>query len=454
MCPAMANEILMPKLGMTMEKGTIIKWFKEEGETVAAGEPLLEVLTDKINIEVESYVSGTLLKRYYGENEEVPVNRIIGYIGQSGEAVPDTPPDAEPSEAAGGGADAGETAEQIREEAPGTGPNKVRATPAARRVAREYGVSLEQVRGSGENGTIHRDDVLKHVAERSPADDAAVRATPLARKIAERERIDLSGVKGTGIHGKITKNDLPLPASAGNDREPSAAPSAPAIRKLEGMRKIIAQRMAQNAFTAPHVTLHSEIDMTEAVQLRQKLLGPVEQKTGWRLSYTEMIVKAAALMLRKHPNVNASIAGEEIVYHSEANVGLAVALEDGLIVPVIRNADRKSLADLTAECKSLAKSAKEGKLSPDQLTGGTFTISNLGMYAVDAFTPIINLPEAAILGVGRIQEKPVVKDGKIEIRAMMHVSLSFDHRIIDGAPAASFLTDLKHVLEHPYEMLI
>ena len=159
-------------------------------------------------------------------------------------------------------------------------------------------------------------------------------------------------------------------------------------------------------------------------------------------------------MLRKHPNLNASVAGEEIVYHSEAHVGLAVALEDGLIVPVIRNADRKSLADLTAECKTLAKLAKEGKLSPDQLAGGTFTISNLGMYAVDAFTPIINLPEAAILGVGRIQEKPVVKDGKIEIRAMMHVSLSFDHRIIDGAPAASFLTDLKHVLEHPYEMLI
>jgi len=447
-----AKPVIMPKLGMTMETGTIIRWFKEEGEPVKAGEVLFEVMTDKINIEVESYETGILLKRYYEAEAVVPVNHVIAYIGEAGEQVPERPPEDAPSGEAGETKTASLSEGRPAEEPPAegtpaeegdSGGGKVRATPAARRLARERGVPLEQIRGSGERGRIHLADVEAYLEEH------AVRATPLARKAAEAEGIDLRTVTGSGVHGKIMKQDV----------EAARAPAAPSAAdekmvKLEGMRKIIARRMSESAFTAPHVTLSTEADMTRVIELRESLLPIVEQQTGYRLSYTEVIVKAAAMCLRRHPQMRVQLQGEYIRYVQDVHVGLAIALEQGLIVPVIRHADQKGLAELTRECKTLASLARENKLTPDQITGGTFTVSNLGMYAVDMFTPIINQPESAILGVGRIAEKAVGLGGQIVLRPMITLSLSFDHRVIDGAPAAAFLTDLKRMLENPYELLI
>jgi Pyruvate/2-oxoglutarate dehydrogenase complex, dihydrolipoamide acyltransferase (E2) component, and related enzymes len=448
-----AKEVIMPKLGMTMETGTIIRWFKEEGEPVQAGDVLLEVMTDKINIEVESYESGILLKRYYEADAVVPVNHVIAYIGAEGESVPDQPPEAGSTNQADEAASSSSSGEQRMDEpsvaAGDSDAGKVRATPAARRLARERGVPLDQIRGSGERGRIHRADVEAYLEQH------AVKATPLARKTAEAEGIDLRKVTGTGVHGKITKEDVEAyrtPAAASTTTD--AVPTAETVKKLEGMRKIIAQRMAESAFTAPHVTLSTEVDMTRSIELRQSLLPLVEKQTGYRLSYTEVIIKAVALCLRRHPQMRVQLEGEYIRYVPDIHVGLAVAVDHGLLVPVIRHADQKGLAALTQESKTLAAMARENKLKPDQISGGTFTISNLGMYAVDVFTPIINQPESAILGVGRIVEKAVGVNGQIVLRPMMTLSLSFDHRLIDGAPAAAFLTDLKRMLENPYELLI
>lgn len=445
-----AKEVIMPKLGMTMETGTIIRWFKEQGEPVQTGDLLLEVMTDKINIEVESYETGILLKRYYEADTVVPVNQVIAYIGAEGESVPDSPPDssAQPDESA---AEAGQQAQpaaeavadsgHMSEDAGVSNGGKVRATPAARKLAREQGVPLEQIKGTGERGRIHAADVEAYIEAN------AVRATPLARKIAEAEGLDLREVKGTGVHGKVMQSDV---ASS----RPAAVQQEDSLQKLEGVRKIIAQRMAQSAFTAPHVTLTSEVDMTRSMELRSSLLPVIEKQTGSRLSYTEIIIKAVAHQLRKHPQIRTQLDGEYIRYVSDIHIGLAVANDNGLVVPVIQHADQKGLAELTQESKSLAALARENKLKPNQISGGTFTISNLGMYAVDAFTPIINQPESAILGVGRIKEKAVGMDGQIVLRPMMTLSLSFDHRIIDGAPAAAFLTDLKQSLENPFELLM
>ncbi|MDN7244105.1 dihydrolipoamide acetyltransferase family protein [Planococcus shenhongbingii] len=458
----MAKEIFMPKLSSTMEVGTMIQWFKNEGDSVEVGEPLFEIMTDKINIEVESYEEGILLKKYFEEDDEVPINHVVGYIGEAGERVPDDPPGE--SGAAAEEEDLSDSRQpevsdlkeqgisetSVPNETSGAGENspleeKPRATPAARRVAREENIVLAEVPGSGPNGRIQQGDVMAFASSHT-----APKATPLAKKVAEAEGVELQGIKGTGSQGKIYRADVegakqpaPISAGAGGKRV-----------KMEGIRKVVAQRMHQSKTTAPHVTLTTEVDMTEAIGMRKQLLGSIEQQTGFRVSYTEIILKAAASSLKLHPNINVSLEGNEIVFHEEINLGLAVAVDNGLMVPVVKNVDQKGLSELTAECKRLGKAARDSKLKPDEMSGGTFTISNLGMYAIDAFTPVINQPESAILGVGRINEKPVGVNGAIELRPMMVLSLSFDHRVIDGAPAAAFLTELKEVLEHPYKLLV
>ncbi|MEW8985927.1 MAG: dihydrolipoamide acetyltransferase family protein, partial [Bacillus sp. (in: firmicutes)] len=266
--------------------------------------------------------------------------------------------------------------------------------------------------------------------------------------------VDLSSITGSGANGKIVKADVVTANSS--KPAPSAAASIPVAqrRKMTGMRKIIADRMAQSAYTAPHVTLTTEVEMSKVKELRLTLLPVIEKKTGFRLSFTDILVKAVGSALARHPQVNVSIDGDELVQHSQVHIGLAVAVLDGLMVPVIKDVLSKGLAELTSDAKEIGKRARENKLLPDQMKGSTFTISNLGMYAVDAFTPIINQPESAILGVGRIQDKPVAINGALEIRPMMTLSLSFDHRAMDGAPAAAFLTELKQILESPYELLV
>ncbi len=404
----MAAEVLMPKLGATMESGTIMRWFKQEGDKVRAGEPLIEIMTDKVNIEVEAEVSGILLKIHYQPDEEVAVNQVIGFIGESNgqlsEAVQQDPGEAnEPIQ---------KTSEQI----------KPRSTPAAKQMAHIYNVDLQQVKGTGPKGRIHRNDIEKYVEESKPDVKAArIVSAEIEDQLQELPPIDVT-------------------------------PVTP--EKIKGKRKVIAQRMVQSAFSAPHITLVSEVDMTNAILLRNQLVSVIEKQTGYRLSYTEIIMKVVAFALRKHPKINASLEDDYIILNSCINIGLAVSVPDGLMVPVVKDADQKGLESLTSECKKMAVLCREGKLRPEQLAGGTFTISNLGMYAVDAFTPIINQPESAILGIGRINEKAVGINGVIELRSMMTLSLSFDHRVIDGAPAAAFLTEVKGILENPYQLLM
>ncbi|TRZ38104.1 2-oxo acid dehydrogenase subunit E2 [Niallia circulans] len=449
----MANEIFMPKLSSTMATGTLLQWFKEEGEAVDIGEPLFEIMTDKINIEVEAYDQGVLLKKYVAVDEEVPVNHVVGYIGKSGESVP-----AESPGQAGGGTNEEETSENnatvslednqaaVRSLQEST---KQRATPAARHLARSNKVDLVFINGSGPNGRVHKKDVVFYIE----SEQSSPKSTPLAQKIAAAAQVDLSTVTGSGVNGKIVKADVVHAITPQSKEADVAFDHTENRRKLSAMRKVIADRMAQSAYTAPHVTLTTEVDMSKVKELRSVLIPVVEKQTGLKISFTDILIKAAGSALSRHPQINVSIEGDEIVQHNEINIGLAVAVQDGLMVPVIKDVPAMGLAAVTKAAKNIGNRARENKLLPDQLKGSTFTISNLGMYAIDVFTPIINQPESAILGVGRIQDKPVAINNTIEIRAMMTLSLSFDHRAMDGAPAAAFLTELKQILENPFELL-
>ncbi|MFS3912997.1 dihydrolipoamide acetyltransferase family protein [Bacillus australimaris] len=440
----MPKEIFMPKLSSTMEIGTLLQWFKEEGDSVEIGEPLFEIMTDKINIEVEAYDDGIFLKKYYEADDQIPVNAVIGYIGEANEQVPSEPPAQADGESSTDSGTSSPSESAVSAEVETTSGEKVRATPAARKTAKDHHVAIHEVSGTGPKGRVQKRDV--EAAVHSGETDQ--RVSPLAEKVAAREGIDLANVTGSGAHGKIMKSDV----TAATAQTAGTAPVK--TQKLAGMRKVIADRMSQSAFTAPHVTLTSEIDMTKAKEVRKQLLPAIEKETGYRLSFTEIIIHAVSNVLTRHPHINMTFEQNELHFHDDVHIGLAVAVKDGLMVPVISHANEKGLKQLTKEAKEIGRNARDQKLLPDQLKGSTFTISNLGMYAIDTFTPIINQPEVAILGVGRIQEKPVVVDGEIQVRPMMGVSLSFDHRVVDGAPAAAFLTDLKKVLEQPFELLM
>ena len=419
----MATDVIMPKMGATMEEGTIVTWFLNKGEYVEEGSPIAEIQTDKIAIEIEAEVSGTLLHTCYEAGETVKVHEVIAYIGEKDEVI-----------------EVGIASEQNHEkELPNalTEPfHKIRRTPAARVLAKEHNLDLSEIVGTGPNGRIEKKDVLQIIRERKQ------KITPLANKIAKAENLDVEKIMGSGAYQKITKKDLILPKIDEKSKP------------LRGMRKVIAERMSQSAFTAPHVTITSEVDMTNCIKLREELLPEIEKSTGHRLSFNEILLLATAKTLVKHPQINASIINDYIVEHESINIGFAVSVEEGLLVPVVKETNKLGLTELTATCKELGLLAREGKLFPQHLEGGTFTISNLRMYAVDSFTPIINQPQSAILGVGRILEKPAVVNQSIEIRSMMVLSLSFDHRLIDGAPAAAFLTDLKELLENPMKLLL
>lgn len=433
----MAIPIVMPKLGLTMVKGTVVKWCKAQGEHVAKGEPLVVIMTEKITYELPSPGDG-LLHIIAQEKATRAVGEVIGYLLAPGEAPP---AGAAPAPAVGA---AEAPAPPAAAQAPG---EFIAASPAAKRLAREKGVDLALVKGTGPGGRIVEQDVLRYLE--AQAAKPRIVASPLAQAIAEKEGVDLSQVQGTGPGGRIEKEDVLRYLEARKAPPVVPPPAAPARRTIPftGMRQIIAERMTESLRTMAQLTISTEADVTELVRARETL------KKDFDLTYTDLIIKAVAKALRQHPNLNSSLVGEEIVLLDEVNIGLAVALEDGLIVPVIRNADRLSLQEIAAESKRLAEAARAGTLTVDQVTGGTFTITNLGIYEVDAFTPIVNPPECAILGIGRIIEKPVARGGEIAIRQMMHLSLSFDHRLVDGAPAAAFLRTVKRYLEDPYLLL-
>lgn len=363
----LVTKVLMPRLSLTMKEGTVVHWFKKEGETVNKGEPLVEVVTEKVTYDVEAPESGVLRKILVLEGVDVPVAETLGVITA--------------------------TDEQFKEEIIAEKPAKeteieerALASPAAKRLAKEYGIDITQVKGSGPEGRIVEEDVKKFAEE-------------------------------TKVTGPRVREFIPL----------------------TGIRKTAAERVTLSAKTAPHSTVTMEADMTNATRLH-------EEK---QVSYTDILVKAVAKALAEHSIVNSSLDGEQIKIFEDVNIGVAVATEKGLVVPVIRNADKKGLEEISSTLNDLIEKAKTGKLSKEELSGGTFTITNLGMFGVEIFTPIINPPETAILGVGKIVEKPVIVNKEIAVKSMMYLSLSYDHRVIDGAPAAQFLQKMKQYLENP-----
>ncbi|MHB1042598.1 MAG: 2-oxo acid dehydrogenase subunit E2 [Eubacteriales bacterium] len=449
----MAVEVLMPQLGLTMTAGTISRWLKKVGDCVEKGEPLLEVMTDKANMEVESPASGVLLKVLAQEGLTVPITEIIAYIGEQGEETGDAPAPAGAGSTPAGG-------EEPRKQTPALTPERDKGdrnftSPRARRAARELGVSLAGLAGSGPGGRIvERDVVARAGVQQNGAEKAgAVRLTPLAKKVAESCGIAAAELTGIKAGGRVTREDV----LALHGRKTAAAEEAPAqvitTIPFSGIRKLIADKMSLSVHTAAQVTLTTEVDMTETVRMREQLLPEIEKTGGSRISYTDILVKVAARALSEFPRLNATLRGDCIELVRAINVGVAVAAENGLMVPVVHRADALSLKEICARTKDLVDRARRGKLRPDDMQGGTFTVSNLGMYEIDAFTPIINSPEAAILGVGRMVQKPVVVRGEIAVRWMMYLSLTFDHRLVDGAPAAEFLRRVKRLLENPYTLL-
>jgi pyruvate dehydrogenase E2 component (dihydrolipoamide acetyltransferase) len=439
----MASKMLMPLLGQTMEEGTIIKWFKNEGEAIQAGEPLLEVMTDKVNMEVEAPESGVLRKILAQPDEIVPVQGPIAVIGTADEPIDDLLQEVPaPKPVVEEIAPAAERPAAAPETMPPTAPpvpipgERVFASPDARRVARERGIDINALagRGTGPNGRIVERDVLDYAA--------SVKATPLAEKAAADKGVELVGVSGTGIRGRIIREDV------------EAAQARPAVGiaatiPFTGMRRMVAQKVTASARSAVHVTLAAEVDMTECVRLRNRLLPEIESTHGVRISYTDIIVMAAVKAILDKPIVNASLQEDKIVIPDAVNIGIATAIEGGLIVPVVKNAQSKSLVEIAKEIKDLTERARSGKATSEDVSGGTFTITNLGVYGIDTFTPIITPGQSAILAVCRIAEKPVVVDGGIKIRSMMNLCLTFDHRVMDGVPAAEYLAALRAALESP-----
>jgi pyruvate dehydrogenase E2 component (dihydrolipoamide acetyltransferase) len=401
----MATEIKLPRLGQGMESGTIVKWLKSEGDTVEKGEPLYELDTDKVTQEVEADASGVLLKIAIAEGE-VPVGRTIAVIGEQGEQVdvPDGSKEAEPA-AIQAEPERVEPVTQVREAVSSTTNGRVKASPLARRIARERGIDLSSIAGTGPEGRVVAEDVER----------AAAGAAPLAPA---------------------------APMAAG----PAPIPEEVEVEQLSSMRKTIARRLTE-AWQAPVFQLGITVDMERALEVRRRLVEL--QGDGAKPTVSDLITKVCAMALMRHREVNALYRGETIELVSTANIGIAVAIPKGLVVPVIRGCERKTIAEIAAARADLVERARAGKLQQADLDGGTFTISNLGMFGIERFIAVLNPPQAAILAVGSTEEKPVVVDGQIVARQRMELTLTCDHRAVDGATGAEFLRDVKTFLEEP-----
>ena len=421
----MATAVIMPKVDMVMETGTFVEWMKQEGDQVEKGSPLFVIMTDKASIEIEAPAGGILAGITAKPDDVIPVTEIIAYILEPGEELPAEIPLAPASELEGV-APTPEPVQPVQTEAavPGPRDGTFRATPVARRLASELGVDLSLIQGRGPRGRIHKADVLAFAEQGARGQVAPV---------AERPGVPVAAVPAV---------EVPLPSA----RQKKVVP-------LAGPRKIIAERMAYSAFTAPHITMTLSVDMSEAARLRSHLLASIEQRTGLRLSFTAILARAVASTLPRHPYLNASLNGDQIVLWEDVHLGIATSIEDYLIVPVIREAQAKDLEQVVVALGDLVERARAKRLTPSEMAGSTFTISNLGMFGVESFTAIINPPESAILAVGKIVDMPRDVGGQIELRPTMHLTLSADHRVVDGATGARFLADLKTVLENPYLLI-
>ena len=453
----MAIEVLMPKWGLTMKEGRVSRWFKSEGDSVSAGEPLFEVETSKITNTVESPGDGILFQILVPAGMTVPVQTVVALLAGPGE----TPERREVMTDAGSAGDvpASEAKGAAKETGGGEKPF-VRATPLARRLAKEKNIDLSQVDGTGPGGRITEEDVRRHEESKSQGPKISPQALKLAREVG----VDPAAVTGSGPGGRITKVDIlramhpaggqpGSPSPAGRAGQAGSGIRAGETIPLTGMRQLIADNMMASLHNSAQLTVFVEIDATEAIALRDGARAKYDHDESVRISLNDIISLAVCRALRDHPVMNSWLVDDNIVVHDHVNLGLAVALPDGLIVPNVKDAHRKGLLELSTEIRSLAARARSGGLTMDDIQGGTFTISNVGMLGVDGFTPILNPPETAILGVGRAVEKPAVHRGEICIRNSMTLSLTFDHRVVDGAPAMAFLRSLADLLENPVMML-
>jgi len=443
----MATKIIMPKLGMAMAEGVVAKWLKHDGDQVNKGEEITVVMSKKITYKLTAPESG-ILRIVAREKETRPINTTLAFITAPGEPVPAVE-DVAPAAAA-----AVVTAAAPAPAAPSAPPPAktgfVPASPAARRLAKEKGIDLAQVKGTRADGMATEADVTRFIEESSKATaPAEILATPTARRLAEQRGLKLAEIPGTGLGGRITEQDvLAFEAQAKVPALTAVAPSTARIIPFAGMRQAIADHMVESLHNMAQLTMMMEVDVTELVKLREQV------KADFEVTYTDLVVKAVAKTLKRHPMLNATLIGDEVHQLESIHIGVAVALQEGLIVPVVRDADKRTVQEIAQEVRRLAQGARDNTLSVDEVTGSTFTITNLGTYGVDGFTPIINAPEAAILGVGRIVERVVVHDDQIARRKMMMLSLTIDHRLIDGAPGGEFMRSLKELLENPYRLLV
>jgi pyruvate dehydrogenase E2 component (dihydrolipoamide acetyltransferase) len=414
-----------------MEKGKIIEWLKHEGDPIAKGEPLVVIETDKVITEVESPAEGVVLRIMARPDEERPIGALLAVLGAQGEQVSEAElehmlgPTAVPAPAA-----------PVPTPAPVVAPRTERASPYADAVA----------------PAVARDEGGERL-----------KISPIARKLADELGLDPSTIQGTGPGGRITRDDVLQAAEATKIATPEASPAAtPVIPApghlsvsstipLRGMRGRVAERMFQSWNTIPRVTEVMQVDMSATVAFREAMLRQWEQQYGLRISLNDMITKAVAMALRRHPRLNATLVDQEVRLHDSINMGLAVNLDEGLIVPVIVNADQKDLGQIARTSRDLAEKARAGRLQLDEISDGTFTITNLGTTGIDLFTPIINPPQVAILGVGMVQRRPIVVGDALAIRPSVYLSLVFDHRAVDGVPAATFLQEVQRLLEKPQD---
>ena len=424
----MAEVIRMPRMSDTMEEGNIVGWIAKVGDKVSPGDVLAEVETDKATMELESFYEGTLL--YIGVEEgTIAVNAVLAVIGEEGEDY----------EAALAAEEANSTEETSETE---------KTEPATETAAESSSSTASATPAPAAHETVASNS------------DTRIKASPLAKSIAKEAGVNIEAITGSGDQGRIIKKDVEAYIESGAGSSSSAPVQKESLRAatdftygdvpVSQMRKTIARRLGESKFSAPHFYLTMEIDMDNAVQARKD----INETSEVRISFNDLVVKAAAVALRKHPSINSSWFGDKITYHQDINVGVAVAVPDGLLVPVVRDTDLKSLSMINQEVKELAGKAKSKKLSMEEMSGNTFTISNLGMFGIDEFTAIINPPDACIMAVGGIIEKPVVKNGEIVVGKTMKVTLSCDHRVVDGASGAAFLQTFKSMLEQPVRLLV
>ena len=461
----MSTEFFIPKLGQTVEEVTLVKWLIADGAKVSQGQEVCEVETDKAVFPVEANAKGYIHFGPFTEGQVLPVLTVVAIIGKEDEtfSTAASPAGGAVEQAAAQEAASAPAPESAQAAPAQAGDKEVFASPRARKLAAAKDVDLSQITPTGGGGVrVIERDVVAFVE--SLAAQPAPKASPVAQRMAADTGVDLRTISGTGPGGRIVKKDVeqasapkaaPTPTPAPAPAAPAPLPAAEVSERvpLKGVRAIIADRMGTSVHTTARVTLFMEVDATEFVEARERIKAKVSQEWGYTPGYNDLLAKVVAQALRKFPYMNARLAPDAIEVLSHVNIGMAVDTERGLLVPVVRDADQKSLRQFGAEFRQMVDRARAGRALPDDISGGTFTITNLGMYEVDAFTPVINLPEAAILGVGRIAPKVVPYQGAPAIRQMWTLCLVFDHRLVDGAPAARFLQYIKHVIEEPFLMI-